>query len=144
MKILLFLTIFLVGTTVYGQSEALSGKYEQTYNNDQGIISYQISLNPDGTFIFHLYDRNISLTPDKTNERNKYGKGTWKSEKNLVFFYADTENDFDETYTLDFSKTKARFITKSPRDKSNRVIKTAILFYESDIFYVNGWKLFKQ
>ena len=144
MKIILSLTIFFIVTTVFGQSEAISGKYEKTNNIDQGIISYKISLNPDGTFIFHVYDKNISLTPDKTNERNKYGKGTWKADKNLVCFYTDQELDLDEKYTLDFSKTKARFITKSPRDKSDRVVKTALLFYESDIFWVKGWKLFKQ
>ncbi len=140
----LFPIIFLIfSLTVSGQSEQIIGVYEKRNEHDDRLLFYKLTLNSDGSFIFHSYDKNYSWTSDLTNERNKYGKGTWKAEKNLVYFYSDKRADFDEKYSLDFSYTKARFITKSPRDKSDRVIKTALLFYESDIFWVERWKLFK-
>ena len=135
-------TLILIFTcSVYAQSKAIAGNYEKTHDNEQGIISYKLSLNPDGTFIFHVYDKIFERI---SQERNKYGKGTWKAEKNLIYFSSDEQSDFNDKYTLDFSNTKARFITKSPRDKSDRVIKTSILFYESDIFWIKRWKLFKN
>ena len=143
MKIILSLTIFFIVTTVFGQSEAIAGNYLKKYEHDDKVLMYKLVLNIDETFTFHQYDKNYSLTPDKTNERNKYGKGTWKADKNLVYFYTDQELDLDEKCTLDFSNTKARFITKSPRDKSDRVIKTSLLFYESDILWVKSWNLLK-
>lgn len=143
MKYLITLLFLFFGYSVYGQSPVIAGNYEKRNEHDDKILLYKLALNLDGTFIFQVYDKNYSMTPNKTNERNKYGKGTWKAEKNLIYFYADEKTDFDEKYTLDFNNTKARFITKSPRDKSDRVIKTALLFYESDIFWVKRWQLFK-
>ena len=43
---------------------------------------------------------------------------------------------FDEKYTLDFTNSKARFVTKSPRDKSDKIIKTQLKFLESEIFWM--------
>ena len=49
-----------------------------------------------------------------------------------------------KTYTMNFSNSKARYITKSPRDKSDKVLKTSLRFYESDIFHIKGLELFKE
>lgn len=108
---------------------------------DDTKIKWILSLKNDGTFLYHFL-RDIS--GEANPEENFYGKGTWKAEKNLVFFYTDKETELDETYTVDFTNSKARYITKSPRDKSNKVVKTALRFYESDLFYIKGLQLFKE
>ena len=100
-----------------------------------------LDLKVDGTFTFHIY-RKIS---HKNPEENFYEKGTWKVEKeNVIYFYTDIESDIDEKYTLDFNNTKARYITKSPRDKSDKIVKTHLRFYESETSWLKGYKLFKN
>jgi hypothetical protein len=82
-------------------------------------------LKPDGTFVFHFY-RNLDASQPK---EHKYGRGTWKAEKNkLIYFYTTAENDIDNTHTLNFNNTKARIIKKSSRNLSKEDIKEAILF----------------
>lgn len=70
----------------------------------------------------------------KNPEENKYEKGSWKAEKeNVLYFITNKENDLDDKYTLVFTNTKARFITKYLRDKSNKEVKTHLHFYDSEI-----------
>ena len=90
--------------------------------------------NSDGTFLFHEYDKIDGGSPP---ERNKYAKGTWKADKKIIAFFADT-SDFDEKHTLNFNTTKARFISKSPRDTSDKDIKTSIQFFQSEIPWITG------
>jgi hypothetical protein len=113
-------------------AENSSGLYEVTYDSTNALIIDKLTLNSNGTFEFHQYDKHDNGIPP---ERNHYAKGTWELDKNLITFAA-SESDFDEKYTLDFNNTKARFITKSPRDTSGREIKTSIQFYESEIFWI--------
>ncbi len=52
-------------------------------------------------------------------------KSIWKrnfeNRKNKVlYFYTNKKNDLDEKHSLNFTNTKARCITKSKRDKSNK------------------------
>lgn len=141
MKVLFSLLFLSITINIYSQSNQIIGDYKASNEAFNGLIIYKLKLNPDGSFEFHSYDR-IDNRLEK--ERNQYAKGTWKSVNNLVYFYADKDVDFDEKYTLDFNNIKARFITKSPRDKSDRDIKTALLFYESDIFWIVRWKFIKQ
>ena len=120
------------------QNKSLLGDYSLRFDTPQGIIEYDLTLNPDGTFVFSYYDKIYNrLQAEKTRK----GKGTWKSEKNLVFFFAD-DSHVDDEFNLNLNNSKARFITKSPRDKSDSVIKTALLFYESEI--IKGVKLIKN
>jgi len=90
--------------------------------------------------LFHFYRHLGKANP----EENYYGKGTWRADKNHISFYTDKENDIDDTYTLNFNNSKARIISKSPRDKSTRIIKEAILFYRSKIPWVKRMKLTKK
>ena len=139
MKQFLIIIFFSLSINSSAQSEHIFGNYEKTFEATNNLIIYKLTLNADGTFAFHSYsyiDQKI-----EPKDKNLYAKGTWKSEKNLIFFSAGS-NDFDEKHTLDFNNTKARFITKSPRDKSDREIKTSLLFYESDI-WLTGNKLIK-
>ena len=116
----LFLLI-LASTTLLAQKDEFAGEYGIKYELlNAGVLEYNLSLKPDGTFIFHFY-RNIDPSQPK---ENKYGQGKWKVEKNnLIYFYTSSENDLDETYTLNFTNTKARIIKKSPRNLSKKDIK---------------------
>ncbi len=75
---------------------------------------------------------------------NKYGKGKWKAEKNIVSFFTDKISDIDEKHNLDFENSKARFISKSPRDETDKIIKTSLQFFESKIFWIEKLQIFKE
>ena len=135
---LLFQIVVLVSTQVIAQTDSIDGKYFlDTKNSD--IVKRTLVLNTDGTFEFYAYEKHEAGIPP---EKNFYAKGLWSSNKNLVSFSAEN-GDFDEKFTLNFNNTKARFHTKSPRDKSIREIKTTLRFYESKIFWIKGMTLVK-
>lgn len=142
MKQLFLVFLLLTCSNVFSQT----GVYVIDHTKggiDGAKTKWTLTLNKDGTFLYHFL-RDISAVSKLNTEENFYGKGTWKAEKNLVFFYTDKETEFDKTYTVDFTNSKARYITKSSRDKSNKVVKTALRFYESDLFYIKGLQLFKE
>ncbi len=142
MKYSILLSLLLLCSTLFSQTEKYTDVYSIHYDvNEEGTLDYMLDIEVDGTFTFHIY-RKISY---KNPEENFYGKGTWKVEKeNVIYFYADIESDIDEKYTLDFNNTKARYITKSPRDKSDKEVKTHLRFYESETSWLKGRKLFKN
>lgn len=131
------------GTTLNNQETAfinsLIGTYEMRLEAINALIIDKLTINPNGTFEFHEYDNHEKGIP---RERNKYAKGTWKVDKNLIIF-TSFKSDFDEKYTLDFNNTKARFISKSPRDTSDTDIKTSIKFFVSEIPWITGRTLLK-
>ena len=102
---------------------------------------WTLTLNPDGTFLYHVYRKVKGGIPP---EDNFYGKGQWKLENNIVYFTANQDKDIDETHKINFNTSKARINKKSPRDKLDRVIKTSIRFYESDLRTIKGLELFKK
>ena len=77
-------------------------------------------------------------------ETNKYGKGKWSAKGNLITFSADKKEDFDDKYTLDLNKTIARYVTKNPRDKSDKIVKTKLTLLESEIFWLQRLDIFKK
>lgn len=141
MKKIVLTLLLAFSATIIAQTEKYAGNYVAHFDfNDNGTITYTLILKSDGTFTFHNY-RKIST---KNPEENSYGKGTWKVEKdNVLYFYTNVNSELDDKHTIDFTNTKARYITKSPRDKSDKVIKTHLRFYESDI-PIKGWELFKK
>lgn len=127
-------TLFLLFSSIISlaQTNQVVGDYILTLGKqEKHHIEYKLSLKENGTFFFHSYSNNSQGIP---NEINTYGKGTWKIEKNIVHFFTDKENDINEEYSLDFNNSKARFISKSPRDKTDRVIETCLQFFKSKIF----------
>ncbi len=139
MKCLPLFLCFFYGLLI-AQAQDIAGVYEAEHKTVNAYISYQLVLNSDGTFSFKSYSNHSQkLNP----EEYLYGKGKWKSDNTIISFLTDKQKDFDEKHTLDFDKTKARFISKSPRDKSDRIIKTALKFVDSQLFWVKGMDLFK-
>ena len=142
---MIFLLCLAFNFLAVAQTQSYAGEYSDSYfTNDTKkllVLEYTLSLKTDGTFLFHSY-RKIN---DGAPEEHWYGKGKWAVEKkNQLFFYISKDTDLDEKYTLNFSKTKARYVSVSPRDISGSSIKTSLIFYSSEIFWVKGMKLFKK
>lgn len=137
---------FVLGVFISSHVFAQSGVYVIDNNHkasDSTIFKWTFTLNEDGTFLYHFL-RDLSAVSKVNTEENFYGKGTWKAEKNLVFFSSEKETDLDEKYIYDFTNTKARWITKSPRDLSGKEVKESLLFYESDLWVIEGLKFYKK
>ena len=133
--------IFLVSTlTSFSQSDKIIGEYFLELGNEKHQIEYRLNLNSDGTFGFHSYTNNQNGIPPIVHT---YGKGTWNVDGKVVSFITNKEKDLDEKHTLDFNGSKARFVTKPSRDKTDRIIKTKLKFFESEIFWIKGLDIFK-
>lgn len=138
----LFTVAFLIfNITLFAQSNNFAGDYTRSLSEEgKHTIEYKLTLNQDGTFIFHSYTKMQGGIPP---EVNTYGKGKWTSKDSVITFSANKKEDFDEKYTLDFNNSIARFVTKNPRDKSDKVVKTRLTFLESEIFWMKGIDVFK-
>jgi hypothetical protein len=141
MKLLFSTFLLIFSVTVFAQSNAFSGAYNRTINTEiNDTFDYKLTLNPDGTFLFHYCSKIKNGIPP---EVNKYGKGKWTAKDNVITFSSNKQEDFDKKYTLDFNNSKGRFITKNPRDKSDRIIKTKLTFVESEIPWMQRIDIFK-
>jgi len=141
MKKIFLILILLFNLTIYSQVDYAAGDYLLSFKSKNGDLNqWKLNLIENGTFLFHYYS-NVKF--EIPNEKNIYGKGKWTIKNNLISFIADKEKDLDEKYTLNFNNSKARFIIKSQRNKTNEIIKTRIKFLESDIFWMKGTEIFK-
>jgi len=141
MRHVITILLLVLGPTSSTQVEKYAGVYEMRHEAQNALIEYRLSLNPDGSFLFQSYSKhNRAITP----VTDIYGKGKWSVKKDLILFSVDEENDIVQEYSLNFNETKARYKTKSPRDLSQSVVKTSLIFYDSNIFWVKGMELFKK
>ena len=137
------ISFILLLSSIITNAQDVAGVYQlksSSKDSNDFELRRTLTLNADGTFEYYNY-RYVEMGIPK--ETHKYGKGTWNQDKNIISFSTKT-SELDDKFTLDFSGTKARFISKSPRDKSDRIIKTALSFYESEISWITGMKLLKQ
>ena len=142
MKNIFLILILLFHLTIYSQVDYATGDYQISFKSKNGDLNqWELILSEDGTFLFYYYS-NVKF--EIPNEKNMYGKGKWTIKNNLISFIANKEKDLDEKYTLNFNNSKARFIIKSERNKTNEIIKTRIKFLESDIFWMKGTEIFKR
>ena len=141
MKQILTTLLLIFNLTLFAQSNNFAGDYKRSLSAEgKHVIEYKLTLNQDGTFEFHYYTK---LQGGNPPEVNKYGKGKWSIKDNMITFSANKKEDIDEKYTLDFNKSTARFVTKNPRDKSDKVVKTKLQFLESEIFWMKRIDIFK-
>lgn len=142
MKLILSILLFIFNSILFAQSNQFAGDYTRSLSDEgkQHIIEYKLSLNPDGTFEFHSYSK---IKGAASPESNKYGKGKWSAKDNVVTFSSNKKEDLDEKYTLDFSNSVARFVTKNPKDKSDKIVKTKLQFLESEIAWMKRIDIFK-
>lgn len=141
MKRIIIILVLFFNLTLYAQSNQMIGVYTRTLGQEEThIIVYKLILHQDGTFLFHSYSNNkLGIPP----EVHRYGKGTWSVKNNVVTFFSNKENDFDKKYTLDFGNSKARFVTKHPRDKTDRIIQTKLQFFDSEIPWIKRIDIFR-
>jgi hypothetical protein len=141
MKLLITTLLLISNFALFAQSNQFSGEYTRSLSEEgKHIIEYKLTLNQDGTFLFHSYSKMQGGIPP---EVNKYGKGKWSVKDNMITFSSDKSEDFDVKYTLDFNNSTARFVTKNPRDKSDKVVKTKLQFLESEIAWMKRIDIFK-
>jgi hypothetical protein len=141
MKILITNLLLISNFALFAQSGQFSGEYTRSLSEEgKHIIEYKLTLNQDGTFLFHSYTKMQGGIPP---EVNKYGKGKWVAKDNMITFSSDKKEDFDAKYTLDFNNSTARFVTKNPRDKSDKIVKTKLQFLESEIGWMKRIDIFK-
>jgi hypothetical protein len=141
MKAFFTILILICNFTSFSQSKDVVGDYTLTLETAENqLFEYKLTLSQDGTFFFHYYSNIKQGVPP---EVNKYGKGKWTVENKVISFFSDKQKDFNEKYTLDFTNSKARFVIKSPRDKTEQIIKTRLKFLNSEIFWMKGIDIFK-
>lgn len=131
MKIIYAFLFVWISTSLFAQTPQVAGTYNRIIDSKEGHhIAYTLTLEKDGTFFFHYYTKIIKGTPP---EVHTYGKGKWTLTNNNVLFFTDKTTDLDAKHRLDFSHTQARYISKSPRDKTDRIVKTRLQFVASDL-----------
>jgi hypothetical protein len=141
MKALFTILILTFNLAAFAQADIVAGDYTRTIETkESNKFDYNLVLYKDGTFSFHYYS---NIKQGNPPEVNKFGKGKWTLKNNVVSFFSDKQKDFDEKHTLDFKNSKARFVIKSPRDKTETVIKTRLTVLSSEIFWMQGLELFK-
>jgi hypothetical protein len=141
MKTLFTILILLSNLTLFSQVDKVIGDYQLSVKAKEGDLKeWKLTLNEDGTFFFQHHS-NVKF--EIPSEKNIYGKGTWTMENNVISFFSDKQKDMDKKNTLDFTNSKARFITKSPKNKTDQIIKTRLQFLKSDIFWMKRTELFK-
>ncbi|XMO87812.1 hypothetical protein AAFN75_05870 [Algibacter sp. AS12] len=136
-----FIILFFLSFTCLVFSQ--SGTYKREPKHTDGTkIKWTLKLKEDGSFLYHFL-RDLSTISKENKEENFYGKGTWKHEGNQILFYSKP-SDLNAEFSVNLNNSKARYITKSPRDKSDKIVKTALRFYESDTFHIEGLTVFKE
>jgi hypothetical protein len=141
MKTIFTILILLSNLTLFSQVDKVIGDYQLLFKYKEGDLKeWKLTLNEDGTFFFQHHS-NVKF--EIPSEKNIYGKGTWTMENNVISFFSDKQKDMDKKNTLDFTNSKARFITKSPKNKTDQIIKTRLQFLKSDIFWMKRTELFK-
>lgn len=141
MKLLITTLLLIFSLNISAQSNNFAGDYTRSLGEEgKHIIEYKLTLNQDGTFVFHSYQKIQGGIPPETNT---YGKGKWTAKNNLVTFSSDKKEDFDTKYTLDFNKSTARFVAKNPRDKTDQIVKTRLAFLESGLFWMQRIDMFR-
>ena len=142
MKAIFTILILISSLTLFSQVDKAVGDYLLTIKTiESDLFEYKLTLSEDGTFFFHYYSNIKQANPP---EVNKYGKGKWTIENNVISFSSDKQKDIDSKNTMDFINTKARFITKPPRDKTDQIIKTRLQFLTSEIFWISRIEMFKK
>lgn len=134
------LSILFLLSSLLLSAQDVAGVYQMKSDSDDFSLIRKLTLDSDGTFEFYNYRYIENGIPKITRS---YGKGTWTKDKKVITFSTEA-SDLDSKYTLDFNNSKARFSSKSPRDKTDRVFAEFIIFYQTDVFIAERLKLFKS
>jgi hypothetical protein len=140
-KIGITFLLFLINFSALSQQEQIEGLYTRNIVvNNSGAITYSLSLANDNSFSFE-YTRKIDANHSK---EVTYCKGTWKLLNKTKIELTTNKELIGQKDVLDLTTSKAHFITKSPRDKTDRVVVTSLKFFDSYVPWVKGILLEKQ
>lgn len=135
----ILLVLFSLSTCLLNAQDVV-GVYQIKSDSENFSLTRTLTIKKDGTFEFYNYRYDDKGIPKVTQT---YGKGTWAKNKKVITF-STVASDLDSKYTLDFNNSKARFNTKSPRDKTNRIFADFIVFYDTEVDIAKRLKLFKS
>ena len=124
-----------------GLAQDISGAYQAIYDTSNSYISYNLMLEAGGRFSFHFYRKNDC---DSCVEENLYGQGNWEASGRKLILTADPERDLNDKFTLNLHDSKAHYIAKHSRDKTDKVVPIRLRFYQSGILWVKGMELLKK
>ena len=139
--ILLIIISFLASCTLLGQTPTLNGNYtREIKTNEGGKISYNLVLEQDSTFTLTYYRK---LATDRA-EKTTHCEGNWKLlNAKKIELIANTDL-FNTPDFINLEDTKAHYITKSLRDKSDRKVPTILKIYQTNVPWFKGIVLEKQ
>ena len=140
MIITLFIFTLLYGCTLNTNKEDISttkfeqnnltqyvGKYENKTGKDaEFVVEYELTLNIDGTFLFHFYQDQICYV------ENERAKGKWKIENGIIIFEVNKSSDIDKNHKYNFNNTKAK------------VNGGVLTFFDCEVIWLNDIKLKKK
>jgi len=136
-----FLLVFCLSFTAAGQQASINGTYLRAHKvNESGDISYRLTLKSDFTYQFE-FSRQIT---SKNPREHANSQGTWKQLDKTRIELTTNKDIIDLKDVLDLTGSKAHFISKNPRDKSDREIPTALKIYDSPVSWIKGLDLIKQ
>lgn len=118
----------------------MEGTYSNTWESSEGAsLTYTLTLNPDGTFLFESHRVYESSYPSKT----ELAKGTWKRKYRLLKLTTEASSE-DIDLVKQLNENKAKFKAYSPRHRKYKTVEPSLKFYKSKVFYAKGMKLHKQ
>lgn len=69
MKLIIVSLLLITGLNSFAQSKDFLGEYTRTLGEEgKHLIEYKLTLNQDGTFVFHYYKKIQGGTPTEANE----------------------------------------------------------------------------
>jgi len=105
MKLIVTILILISSLTSFSQTANVIGDYKRVIEtNDNNTFEYQLTLSQDGTFLFHYYSKIKQGFPP---EVNKYGKGKWTLENNVISFFCYKQRDIDKKNTKSIQSAKS-------------------------------------
>lgn len=122
------------------QSQNIEGTYTNTWESEAGgALTYTLTLHSDSTFQFVSHRVFETSIPSKTITAD----GTWNNNNRLLILATEVSSE-----TIDLveklNKNKAKYKAYPPRHRKFKLVKPSLKFYESEVFYAKGMKLFKE
>jgi len=133
MKKIALILIITFQTALIAQTETVFGNFKKTIDTKSESIQFQLSLNENGTFVFH-YSKNIHCA--SCSQEELQGKGTWKVKNEAFIFKSKKRKDLNEEYTVNLNNSKAKF--------ENQKVNGVLVFFETDLSYLKGIKFIKE
>lgn len=136
----ILLILLIIFTSFSGLAQSIEGVYYNKWEAPSGeSLAYTLHLHDDGTFVFSSDRTYLDAYPDQTLK----AKGTWQMDGHLLILEADEDQSEHSEFAGDLNKSKARYLSLSPRNPKFNLVKPSFKFFESNIFFAKDMELFK-